>query len=196
LAGNSIASFIGTLDDTPENVAPIADAGSDQAVSDSDNSGSESVVLDGSGSYDPDGSISAYTWSEGGNPIAAGATASVELSVGAHIITLTVTDDAGATNSDDVYINVDGANGSLCDTEIEISMPFYKNGVGEYCYVAEGTVNYINSWNMDDVEVNGQDFTNVWANRIPAADDGRIHIYYKASTPWAHLRINGTDSQP
>lgn len=81
-----------------------------------------------------------------------------------------------------------------CDSEIEISMPFSKDGEGVYCFVASGTVEYINSWNMDYLEVNGQDFTNVWTTSFPDAGDGKIHIQYVASVPWAHFEIHGTDS--
>ncbi|MFQ5605654.1 MAG: DNRLRE domain-containing protein, partial [bacterium] len=45
------------------NLPPVANAGPDQTVTDSDNSGSENVTLDGSGSSDPDGSIASYDWS-------------------------------------------------------------------------------------------------------------------------------------
>src|SRR5206468_506649 len=58
------------------------------------------VVLDGGASYDPDGdTITAYRWSEGSTPLGTGMTLSVNLSVGTHPITLTVTDPAGAIGS-------------------------------------------------------------------------------------------------
>jgi uncharacterized repeat protein (TIGR02543 family) len=72
-------------------------------------------------------------------------------------------------------------------------MPFSRDGVGEFCFVASGELNYINSWNMDLLEVNGQDFTNVWTNNPPASDDGKIHIHYVASVSYAHFEIDGTD---
>jgi len=49
-----------------ENHAPVADAGPDQLVD-----GGDSVTLDGSGSYDPDGAALEYTWTQtGGYPVA------------------------------------------------------------------------------------------------------------------------------
>jgi hypothetical protein len=83
------------------NVPPTAYAGLDQTLTDSDESGSESVTLDGSASSDSDGSIVSYVWTLDGVEIATGATPTVDLAVGVHTITLTVTGD-GATGSDEV----------------------------------------------------------------------------------------------
>jgi len=88
------------------NQSPIADAGPDQTVTDNDENGSESVTLDGSGSSDPDGSINSYEWTEGGSQIATGISPVVSLAVGSHTITLTVTDNEGATATDQVIITV------------------------------------------------------------------------------------------
>jgi hypothetical protein len=87
-------------------VPPIADAGSDQTVMDADDNGSEVVTLDGGGSSDSDGSIIIYVWSEGGNQIVTGVNPNITLSIGTHTITLTVTDDDGATNTDIVIVTV------------------------------------------------------------------------------------------
>jgi hypothetical protein len=94
------------IGDFIENQPPVADAGPDQTVTDSDNSSSEDVILDGSGSSDPDGSIVSYVWTEGVNQIATGVNPTVTLSVGSHNIDLTVTDALGVTDSDTVVITV------------------------------------------------------------------------------------------
>jgi K319L-like, PKD domain/Right handed beta helix region len=86
--------------------APVADAGSDQEVTDQDGSGFETVSLDGSASSDPDGTITSYVWKKGDTQIATGSTADVSLSVGTHIITLTVTDDDAVTDDDTVVVIV------------------------------------------------------------------------------------------
>ena len=85
---------------TSTNIPPAADAGPDQTVTDL-----EAVILDGSGSSDPDGTIASYSWSEGGVEIATGPTPTVgPLSQGVHTFVLTVTDDDGATDSDSLFV--------------------------------------------------------------------------------------------
>lgn len=91
----------------PANLPPTANAGPDQTVTDTDNSGSEVVVVDGSASTDTDGFIANYHWTEGATVLQDGpAFLSVSLSIGVHTLTLAVTDDDGATNSDTVQITV------------------------------------------------------------------------------------------
>jgi len=86
--------------------SPTANAGPDQRVFDNDNNGIERVTLNGSGSHDSDGTIVSYRWTENGSQIATGVAPTVSLALGAHVITLTVTDDNGATGSDIVAIVV------------------------------------------------------------------------------------------
>lgn len=108
----------------PNNTLPNADAGQDQTVVDSDSSGSENVTLDGSLSNDPDGTITNYSWAEGVTVLASGASAvspSVSLPVGVHNITLTVTDNRGATATDDVVITVNEATGCPCVADFDNS---------------------------------------------------------------------------
>jgi len=89
-----------------ENLAPIANAGSDQTV------GFESEVnLDGSGSVDPDGSIASYSWEQvyGGTvALSSDSEAIVTFTAPATVdslsFTLTVTDDEGATGSATIYV--------------------------------------------------------------------------------------------
>jgi hypothetical protein len=90
----------------PGSGAPIANAGSDQSLIDADDSGAEKVTLDGSGSYAPGGLITSYVWTEGGKQIATVRNPTVTLPVGSHTITLTVTDDEGASDDDIVIVTV------------------------------------------------------------------------------------------
>ncbi|RMI03315.1 MAG: DNRLRE domain-containing protein [Calditrichaeota bacterium] len=88
------------------NQPPVADAGADQVVTDMDKTGDETVTLDASGSFDTDGTIVSYTWSENGTTIATGETPTVTLGIGVHNIDLMVTDDAGQTATDQVVVTV------------------------------------------------------------------------------------------
>jgi subtilisin family serine protease len=99
------ADLIAVVSGSTENQAPVADAGPDQIVTDSDGTGSESVTLNGSGSADDVG-IESYVWSESGTTIATGVNPTVSLSVGTHNITLTVTDAGDLTDTDEVVIAV------------------------------------------------------------------------------------------
>ena len=93
------------------NQVPVADAGTDQTVADTGKPGMEKITLTGSGSYDPDGSIISYQWLEDGIQIATGATATVNLPVGLHTITLRVTDDKLASSTDQVTVQITKKSG-------------------------------------------------------------------------------------
>ncbi|MBS1565372.1 MAG: T9SS type A sorting domain-containing protein, partial [Bacteroidetes bacterium] len=96
------------------NVAPVANAGSDAAIT----LPVSSVTLDGSASYDPDGSIVKYSWNKisgaGAITILYSNTTKPTviglLQAGTYIFELTVTDDKGATATDQVQITVNPSN--------------------------------------------------------------------------------------
>ena len=100
----------------PPNNPPVANAGPDQTVTDIDNSGTESVTLDGSLSSDSDGTIANYRWVEGATELANGpsSTAVVALGLGVHTITLTVTDDDMSTATDTVVVAVNEGAPPAC----------------------------------------------------------------------------------
>lgn len=89
------------------NTPPISDAGPDRQVS-----VNVSLTLDGSASYDPDGSITSYKWelySETGSWTNIGNTVSVNrtfATVGTYTLRLTVTDNYGVSDDDLVYVTV------------------------------------------------------------------------------------------
>ncbi|MBW2211162.1 MAG: hypothetical protein JRG67_08955 [Deltaproteobacteria bacterium] len=91
------------------NQPPVADAGMDQTVTDADDSGAEDVTLDGSASTDADGTIASWSWAVDGTEIATGEMATVSFDVGVTTVVLTVTDDGGATGTDEVMITVEAA---------------------------------------------------------------------------------------
>jgi len=95
---------------------PVADAGDDQTIPCAPAAGAD-VVLDGTGSVDPDlGAVLNYTWTGDalvGLPPVVGAMPTVTLPAGVHVLTLTVDDGVGGDgmSSDDVQITV------VADTE-------------------------------------------------------------------------------
>jgi PKD repeat protein len=67
----------------------------------------ESINFDASGSYDPDGSIVSYSWDFGDGTTATGVTVSnAYIYAGSYTVTLTVTDNRGATNTASVVKTV------------------------------------------------------------------------------------------
>jgi len=83
------------------NRPPVANAGADQVVSPG-----TSVRLDAYRSTDPDGRIASYLWEEGGVELKDVKSFRETFDSGRHEITLTVTDDLGATDTDTVVIVV------------------------------------------------------------------------------------------
>jgi predicted phosphodiesterase len=136
------------------NQAPIANAGVDQTVTDIDGNGTENVILNGTASSDPDGTISNYAWKEGAVQIATGALPTVSLAVGVHTITLTVTDNLGATATDTVQITVTAPPCNATNTNIPGS-----------CYQTIGTA-YQAANDGDTIKTVALDFAeSVAANR-------------------------------
>jgi hypothetical protein len=90
----------GSLKYATYNHPPIADAGPDLYVVDTAAGGwgTEPVDLDGTGSYDPDGSLTSYSWKEGVTEIGTTVDPTVDLTVGTHDVDLIVTDN-NATDS-------------------------------------------------------------------------------------------------
>ena len=90
----------------PPNVPPVANAGADQTLTDTNGDGSETVTLNGSASSDSDGTVVSYEWREGAAVLAAGVTPTVSLAVGTHALTLRVVDNKGASATDGVVVTV------------------------------------------------------------------------------------------
>lgn len=115
-----ITNTPGSLVDTPAeelacndpNSSPVANAGTNRAIADTDAAPGESVVLDGSASSDPDvGTVLSYQWLLAGSPIAAASTSPTLTTIlpdGVHNLVLTVTDDSGdsATDSSSATVTI------------------------------------------------------------------------------------------
>lgn len=111
------------------NPSPVADAGPDQSADDAGGDGVESFTLDGSASFDSNGSIVSYEWRDGPTLLGNAASIGATLSLGAHTVVLTVTDDGGETASDSAVITV-GAVG--CATHADCDDGAFCNGT-EIC---------------------------------------------------------------
>ena len=79
-----------------------------------------------------------------------------------------------------------------CASRTVKTLPFTQNGVGEYCWETSGTFNYVNSWNLQVLEINGVDYTNKWSNSFPAKINGVYYIYYKSTLGWGHFEATGS----
>lgn len=96
------------------NRPPVADAGPDQVLAQTDAQGAV-ATLDGSRSTDPDSTnppandddLAAYAWHEGETLLGSGKTLMPVLALGPHTITLTVTDQSGAQARDTVQVTVE-----------------------------------------------------------------------------------------
>ena len=113
------------------NVAPTAEAGVDKSTQ-----VNQAVTITGSGS-DSDGSIAAYQWKEGATVLATTASFSYTPStVGSHTLTLTVTDNNGATASDSMTVTATEAPNSAptanagTDKSVEVNQAVTISGSG------------------------------------------------------------------
>lgn len=100
---------------------PVASASANQVITDLNGDGTETVTVAGSGSRDNDGMITSYVWTEvvNGNVVQHATVASPQilLSNGLHTIMLTVTDNDGATDTDEVEIIVNALSAFIAEVE-------------------------------------------------------------------------------
>ncbi|MCF7911211.1 MAG: tandem-95 repeat protein [Candidatus Cloacimonetes bacterium] len=94
------------------NDLPVADAGGPYQTT-ADNNGYATVTIDASSSYDLDGSIVLYQWTWGGNNIATGMILEAVFPVGTTIVTLTVVDDSGDSDTDTALVGVAQYNNQI-----------------------------------------------------------------------------------
>ena len=143
---------------------PLADAGADQIVEDTDESGDENVDLDGSASVDGDGTIDNYSWTEGGIEITTGVTPTVLLAQGAHLITLTCTDNDGYTGSDDVWVIVQAPGGDPDAVQLKIDSGFTQDCLwGAYEMKAILWYSVLPDPDLDGAEAQGSCYQNYQA---------------------------------
>jgi hypothetical protein len=132
----------------PPNIPPVANAGSGQTIT----APSSSVILDGSASFDPDGSIVSYSWVlisgqgsvviSNSNKVVAGVSG---LTPGSYTFQLTVTDNSGATNSDQVTVTVNAALNKIVQPPVAIA----GSDTTIYLPVSSFLLNASNSYDPD-----------------------------------------------
>jgi hypothetical protein len=107
----------------PANSAPVANAGPDQTIEDLDGDGFAEILLDGTRSFDPEGAPVSVVWTvpDGTDDDLEADELSTELNprvmlpLGTTIVTLTVTDDAGNVDTDEVTITIVAATVDTVD---------------------------------------------------------------------------------
>jgi hypothetical protein len=115
---------------------------------------------------------------------------------GNYIITASATNNAGVTGSSvPIYIKVINPTAAGCtcaggcSERTNIAPPFTIDGMGRYCYEATSLGNYVSSWNLDTLEINGVSLKNCWTNNFPHAINGKYFIYYECRNPFGHLEM-------
>ena len=176
----------------PASIAPVANAGPDQSVTDTDNDGLAQVTLNGSGSNDPDGgAIASYVWSEGGIQIAMGVAPAISLAVGTHNLTLTVTDDEGDSATDLVSVTVQPAPVAAAAPSIAQCAP--NSGYRGQRLTVQVTGSDLQNGAVVDFgsRVTVQGVTFVSASRI----DVSIRIHYRAASGARTVTVVNPDGQ-
>ena len=83
------------------------------------------VTLDGSASYDVDGTVMQYQWFDGTTPLGTDPVITVPLAFGKHQITLTTTDNLGKTGTATVQVSV---LQQLFADDMSTSQPWFTQG--------------------------------------------------------------------
>lgn len=168
---------------------PRAKAGQNQAVVDSDNNNVETVAIDASESFDNDGTIVSYSWSENDSVLATGITTDIDLSVGVHTITLTVTDDSAQTDTDDLVIKVNPSQGAyegnIHQLPGKIESEHFDLGGNGYAYYddSQGSQTGIEYRTEDDVDIENCSDTG-----------GGYNLGYWIAGEWLEYTVNVTET--
>jgi hypothetical protein len=99
--------------------------------------------------------------------------------------------DTLAGNSIATFVGTIGSVSDNTPTYDLISVPFTHNGEGQYYWKTTSLGNYVFSYNLDEVTINGTDYTNTYigSENAPEKNDGYYYIYYNASSPWGYVEI-------
>ena len=118
------------------NLQPTAVAGADVEVMDCEGDG-EIITLDGSGSSDADGSIADWNWTwDGGS--ANGEIVDFTFAAGTYAVTLTVTDDGGATATDEMIVIVNSNSAPVADAGADQDVTYLEDAT-DYTVTLSGS---------------------------------------------------------
>jgi len=120
-----------------------------------------------------------------------------ELSAG-DVLRFSIQGTGADYNADDVSLSFVSLSQSLpatgqCTNPIAVDLPFSFDGQGERCWLVTGTIDNVNSWNTDSIDINGSDYTNRWSNILPGSVNGEYTILYNGSVAWSHFEISGSN---
>ncbi|MGN6511883.1 MAG: PKD domain-containing protein, partial [Chitinophaga sp.] len=146
----------------PTNKAPVAKAGNDVTIT----LPSSTATLDGSGSSDPDGTISSYLWEQVSGPktatIGNGSTNKAAITAldvaGSYVFKLTVKDDKGVSASDQVTVTVKAAAEppvANAGNDITITLPTNKTTLSGSGTPASGSTIASYAWTQTAGPVTG-----------------------------------------
>lgn len=154
-----------TADITEVNDPPVADAGPDRTVI-----VDEVVTFDGSGSYDVDGTIIAYAWDFGDGSTGTGINPTHGYgTVGMYTVVLTVTDNDGLIDTDEVIVTVTEVAANVMHVA-SIDMSVTTRTAGRNIFtsgIATVTVVDANGVPVEGVTVYGQ-----WSGLTSDSDSG------------------------
>lgn len=176
--GRTPPTSVAVLDPpTASNQPPVANAGGPYSAA-----VGAPVTLDGSASRDPDGSIASYAWNFGNGTSGSGATPSATYATaGTFTVTLTVTDNAGATNQASTTVTV-----------TPNAQPPVANAGGPYA----GTVNVAISFNGGaSRDPDGSVVSYLWNFGDGATASGvtSMHAYSVAGSYTVRLTVTDND---
>ena len=193
-------SAVLTKNGAATNQAPTANAGSDQTITLPTNTG----TLSGSGT-DPDGTISAYSWTKISGPSSgtinsarSASTAITGLVQGTYQFQLTVTDNSGANGVDAVTVTVNAASGLLpavnpANTVNGIDYKYYESASGWSLLPVFSTLTPVKTGSTTNYDISLANRTTAFAfnftGYINVPSDGQ-YTFYTTSDDGSNLLID------
>lgn len=180
----TFASFTGNAG-KHANHSPVADAGSDQSVTDDDNDGEEIILLDGTRSYDSDGSITNYSWSVNGKQVSWKSAFELALGTGNHVVALTVTDNDGARHSDTTAITINSLYSGHVWLEAECSHVGSKWNTSNDATASEGKYVMVQA-GTQSLTVASEDASDLLIFDFHISESGVYKLWGRTKTPSAN----------